>query len=769
MEDDTSSDSSAPAKTYPLTDPYYLHGGENPALLLVPERLDGTNYDDWSKSMLTSLGSKNKIPFIDGSLPMPLATNPLYQPWVACNTTVLGWLRLSVTDTIRRSLLNYKTAAEVWKNLKKRFSQGDLIRISELQEELSNLKQGTRTVSEYYTHLITVWNELIGYQPIPDCDCGGSIHNDCKVSLKMAEYQETNYIVQFLRGLNDNYSLARTQILMSDPLPDLDSVCYRVTQLERQLIGTAGQQKTQPAMAMSAAQSSQYRPPQPRFPHGGTPRGILPRPSQRGPRPQGTYSSRSHLHCTYCKFTGHTYEECWKRIGYPPGYTPRYSQTPTPRPQVAAASSHQPGLIDRLSGLNLTQEQCAQLQALIQHNTTTRPNMPNPPTPAPSHTAFLSSVTHPTGKLHPHTHNWILDTGATDHMICDIAYFSSFHPILNTYITLPNNIRVLATHIGVVNISKSIILHDVLFVPSFTFNLISVHKLTSTMSISVLFSGKMCYLQDLATGRRIGSASSSNGLYCLTPSSLSTICIPHHTAFTSASQPPSDFDLWHYRLGHLSHSKVLCLQSLDSGIVTKPSKPCAICHFAKQRKLPFSLSKSVSNAIFDLIHIDTWGPNASPSYDGYSYFLTIVDDYSRVTWVMLMKQKSEAKDHIKSFCAYAVKQFGKSVKRIRSDNAREFLLTDFFQAEGIVHETSCVETPQQNSRVERKHQHILSVARALKFQAGLPLCFWSDCIRHAVFLINRLPSPVLQNQTPYQLLHNKPPDFSFLRVFGSLV
>ncbi|CAN1833001.1 Retrovirus-related Pol polyprotein from transposon RE1, partial [Linum perenne] len=387
------------SKEYPLTDPYYLHGGENPALVLVPERLNGTNYDDWSKSMLTSLGSKNKIRFIDGTLPMPLATDPLYHPWVACNTTVLGWLRLSVTDTIRRSLLNYKTAAEVWKNLKKRFSQGDLIRISELQEELSNLKQGTRNVSEYYTHLITVWNELIGYQPIPDCDCGKSVHVDCKVSMKMAEYQETNYIIQFLRGLNDNYSLARTQILMSDPLPDLDSVCYRVTQLERQLLGTGGQQqKAAPVMAMNAYQApqqiSQFRPPQPRYSQGGTSRGILARPPQRGMRPQGSYNSKQHLFCTHCKFNGHVYEECWKRIGYPPGYGPR-----TPRPQVAAATSYQPGLIDGLSSLNLTQEQFSQLQALIQHTKTTTPSSSNtqPTLNTSPHTAFLSSVTHPAG------------------------------------------------------------------------------------------------------------------------------------------------------------------------------------------------------------------------------------------------------------------------------------------------------------------------------------------------------------------------------------
>ena len=107
----------------------------------------------------------------------------------------------------------------------------------------------------------------------------------------------------------------------------------------------------------------------------------------------------------------------------------------------------------------------------------------------------------------------------------------------------------------------------------------------------------------------------------------------------------------------------------------------------------------------------------------------------------------------------------------RLDNGSEFLsspILKLFHDNGILQELTCVDTPQQNGVVERKHRHILNVARCLRFRAHLPIKFWGECILTAVYLINRTPSHILKNVSPYERLFRRTPNYKYLRVFGCL-
>jgi len=104
--------------------------------------------------------------------------------------------------------------------------------------------------------------------------------------------------------------------------------------------------------------------------------------------------------------------------------------------------------------------------------------------------------------------------------------------------------------------------------------------------------------------------------------------------------------IMHLRLGHSA---------------SFPCPQCLICPPAKQSRVPFPSSNSRTSEIFSLIHVDIWGPYHTINHDGSRYFLTIVDDYSRATWVFLMQSKNQAYSHLKNFLALSKNQFGKSI------------------------------------------------------------------------------------------------------------
>jgi hypothetical protein len=227
------------------------------------------------------------------------------------------------------------------------------------------------------------------------------------------------------------------------------------------------------------------------------------------------------------------------------------------------------------------------------------------------------------------------------------------------------------------------------------------------------------------------------------------------TTFSSAVSFGSHFDLWHWRLGHPAPTLSSHFSNIDSSIKFSNKCSCTVCPLAKQTRLQFSKSSITTIKCFELVHFDVWGPYNNAHSSGAKFFLTVVDDFSRSTWVFLMNHKSEVNTLIPRFFKMVEKQFQTHIQKFQSDNAREFFnshTNNFFKDLGVLQQSSCAYTPQQNGVVERKHRHLLNVARALHFQSNLPLDFWGDFVLTATYLINRLPTNVLKGQTPHEIL-----------------
>ena len=162
---------------------------------------------------------------------------------------------------------------------------------------------------------------------------------------------------------------------------------------------------------------------------------------------------------------------------------------------------------------------------------------------------------------------------------------------------------------------------------------LSVLLLLIPCSWSVFFSDHVT-IQDHHK-RMIGKGEKIAGMYVLEGEKLSLLSESVFVNKVSAN-------IWHNRLGHLSSPRLALLKSqLNCDFSDCNNGPCYICPLAKQKRLPFKSFNNLSPSPFDLIHCDIWGPFSIPSHTGHKYFLTIVDDCIRFTWLFLLKNKSD--------------------------------------------------------------------------------------------------------------------------------
>ena len=129
----------------------------------------------------------------------------------------------------------------------------------------------------------------------------------------------------------------------------------------------------------------------------------------------------------------------------------------------------------------------------------------------------------------------------------------------------------------------------------------------------------------------------------------------------------------------------------------------------------------------------------------------------------MLRAKSEVPIIIIRFIDLIFNQFDKRLRIFRSDNAKEYLSSEvnsYMENHRIIHESSCVNTPQQNGLAKRKIEHIMASSRYLLFQGNCPKSYWGEAVATAVHLINQTPSRTLYLQSLIDLLSSSYPHLS---------
>ena len=319
------------------------------------------------------------------------------------------------------------------------------------------------------------------------------------------DYQQQEYVMQFLMGLNESYASTRGQILMLDLLPPVVKVFNLVVQEERQWSIRSRSSAPSDSMAFNASSPAHS---------------VATASSHNKPRHERPI-------CTHCGLTGHTVDRCYKLHGFPPGYKPKgkaqtqmaqtsplQSQSTSPRsfteplkgihyfPSAAAATVGSfPPLVSLSS--NQVQQLIAYLSTHLQQQTIDP--FESPSTSGPSISQIYGNNCSTQFFSHPFVPSdaWVIDTGATHHVCCNISLFSHSRLVHNTTVTLPNGHVVAINRVGSVRLFDTLNLDNVLFVPMFTFNLLSISALTLSHNCSVNFLSNSSVIQDLTRGLMI--------------------------------------------------------------------------------------------------------------------------------------------------------------------------------------------------------------------------------------------------------------------------
>ncbi|KAK2426061.1 putative mitochondrial protein [Trifolium repens] len=371
----------------------------------------------------------------------------------------------------------------------------------------------------------------------------------------------------------------------------------------------------------------------------------------------------------------------------------------------------------------------------------------------------------------PKDDGWYLDTGCSTHMTGNKSWLINYDASKKSTIRFADSRTVQSEGIGDVLIKgkngNQALITGVLYVPDMKSNLLSMGQLVEkgfSMTLGnnemKVFSNdkKLILCAPLSKSRTFQVQFTASDSHCLASEVI------HDAAW-----------LWHLRYGHLNFKSLSNLKNhcMVSGLpeIRVPKDMCRNCLVGKQSRKSFVDHIAMrAKEKLDVVYTDVCGPFDTESLGGNKYFVSFVDEYSRMMWLYLIKTKDEVLHVFQKFKVMVEKQAERKIKILRSDGGGEYNSTafrNFCTSEGIMHEITAPYTPQHNGLCERRNRTIMDMTRCMLKEKQLPNEFWGEAVTTAYYVLNRCPTKRL-DKVPETIWNGSTPSVKHLRVFGSL-
>ncbi|XP_074317900.1 uncharacterized protein LOC141653934 [Silene latifolia] len=603
MPEPISSASVNPASYDVFDDPLYISTSDQPGLHLTEVKFNGEHFLQWKREVYQALLAKNKEGFIDGSIRITDKKDKKYHQWNRCDLLVRRWIANSMEPSIAETVKYASSAKELWSEILERYGQTNGLEIYQLKKDLGQISQDNASLVEYYSKLKNAWEDLDAIDPIPYCSCGALDECSCQLLKRIVDRESNSKLIHFLMGLNKAFDSVRTTVLSMEPLPPLNKALGLLQKIEKH-------------------------------------RQI----SEKG-HPCKLFRKTKNNNTGYSRGRGRNYNSGGRGNVYHRNANANnvdsvhFSDNPL-EINVADQSHNIPATVadSQVPGVNsammdgIMQNVMQQVYKALSEKANSAGASSSVNFAGTDLYSQACTVAKTYGQL-----SWIVDTGASDHMtsyedmLYDIRLLSK--PIM---IGLPDGTIKLVHKIGNIDLTEKIKLKDVLVVPDFKQNLLSVSRLIQHSPMLVLFTNKYCAFQDLSSKVPLALAEKKRGLYWFEPHlenkeqgfQAQSNTMLQHVSSSNGCNKECNLDLLHSRLGHSSFDKLKHVMN----VAGSQKFNCETCIMSKFHVQPFQRSDSHAANLFELVHLDLWGPYRTASRTGAKYFLTILDDHSRVTW-----------------------------------------------------------------------------------------------------------------------------------------